>query len=116
MTRRLNIEQKLRHDFVQQVVAVLGEDRLGVELHTAVRRSGDRVDVAGRRIGRDPYSGSQVRGSGPPHKPAFDAVATVQIGGRQVRSASFRAGSKKEAERAAAAAMLADLDALPRRA
>ncbi|MGU3404582.1 RNB domain-containing ribonuclease [Methylobacterium brachiatum] len=58
----------------------------------------------------------EVRGSGPPHKPAFDAVATVQIGGRQMRSASFRAGSKKEAERAAAAAMLADLEALPRRA
>lgn len=58
----------------------------------------------------------EVGGGGPPHKPVFDAVATVQVGGRQMRSASCRAGSKKDAERAAAAAMLAKLQSVPQQA
>jgi ribonuclease R len=53
----------------------------------------------------------EVRSSGPSHMPVFEAVATVQIAGRPKRSQPCQAGSKKEAERAAAAAMLAALEA-----
>ena len=41
------------HQVVDQVVAVLGEDRLGVELDAAEVRAADQVDVAGLRVGLD---------------------------------------------------------------
>ena len=46
-------DEELPHERVDQVVAVLGEDRLGVELDAAVVRAGERVDVAGGRVGLD---------------------------------------------------------------
>lgn len=48
-----------------------------------------------------------VVSGGPPHKPTFEATASVEAGGRVLRTEAFSAGSKKEAERGAAAALLA---------
>lgn len=48
-----------------------------------------------------------VVSAGPPHKPTFEATASVEAGGRVLRTEVFSAGSKKEAERGAAAALLA---------
>lgn len=48
-----------------------------------------------------------VRTSGPQHQPTFEVVASVQANGRQIKAGPVAAGSKKEAERHAAAALLA---------
>lgn len=48
-----------------------------------------------------------VRSSGPSHMPTFEATASVDAGGRQLRTEVFTAGSRKDAERGAAAALLA---------
>ena len=45
--RRRRSAQQLGHQIPQDDVAVLGEDRLGVELHAAVVRPGQQVHVAG---------------------------------------------------------------------
>ena len=48
----------------------------------------------------------EVSERGPPHDRVFEAVATVRVGGRTISSPSASARSKKEAEKAAAVAML----------
>lgn len=48
-----------------------------------------------------------VVSSGPPHLPTFEATASVDAAGRKLRTEVYSAGSKKEAERGAAAALLA---------
>ena len=45
----------------QEGEAVLGQDRLGVELHPAVGRTGQEVDVTGRRVGLDADPVGKVR-------------------------------------------------------
>ena len=42
--------QKVEHEVVDQVVAVLGEDRLGVELDAAEVRALDQVHVPGQPV------------------------------------------------------------------
>ena len=49
---------------MEQVVAVLGEDRLGVELDAAEVRPDDRVDVAGGRVGLDTTPSGSAAPSG----------------------------------------------------
>ena len=46
-------DQQVAHQSVQQGEAVLGEDRLGVELDAAVVRPGEQVHVPGRGVGLD---------------------------------------------------------------
>lgn len=59
---------------------------------------------ARRRWGRPAFD---VTSSGPSHMPTFEATASVEAAGRRLRTEAFAAGSKKEAERGAAAALLA---------
>ena len=57
--------EQVADQVVDQVVAVLGEDRLGVELDAAVVRPAHQVDVAGLRIGLDRDPVGRRRRTGP---------------------------------------------------
>ena len=61
-----NHRRAVRRPVVHQVVAALGEDRLGVELQAAVVRTGERVDVTGVRVGVD----ADAAGGQRPRRPA----------------------------------------------
>lgn len=65
---------------------------------------------ARRRWGRPTFD---VVSGGPSHKPTFEATASVDAAGRLLRSGVFSAGSKKEAERGAAAALLVMVERRP---
>ena len=52
-TRVIDYRREAAHEVVDQVVAVLGEDRLGVELDAAEVRPGDLVHVAGGLVALD---------------------------------------------------------------
>ena len=77
---------EVAHRLVEQVVAVLGEDRLGVELDAAVVRPGDQVDVAGGgSVSTRTPSGSGVAGAADERVVEADPLGAAVDADRRLR-------------------------------